>query len=103
MNSLNLLFNVSNLILTFTVFILLFLAVKKIYDFAGEVPNMWKRMVTGVFFLTLSEAFSIYKIVFEHSAYFLDFVTQLFSVIGITFLIIGLVPYLGEVTGGYSG
>jgi len=99
MNSMELFFSIATVVLTFTVFILIFLSVKKLYDYTGMVPDMWQRMLVGTLFITFSEVFGVYKILYRHSAYYLDFNTQLFELAGATLLLLGLVPYLDEVTG----
>lgn len=99
MNGLNLFFNIVTVLMPAVSFIIVFLSVKKLRDYAGTVPETWQKMLIGLGFITFSEAFSIYKLVYMQSAYYLDFLSQVFEIAGLTYFLLGLIPYLDDIIG----
>lgn len=93
------LFKVVNILLPLVSFIVVAMALKRLHSYAGRVPDMWKKMLTGMGFIVFSEMFGFFKIYYEQASYHIDFFTQVYLIVGLTYFFVGLMPYLREIIG----
>ncbi len=99
MTDMNMLFKVINILLPLVSLVMISMAMKNLYEYAGRVPGMWKRMFVGIGFIFVSELLSFFKIYFGQAAYHIDFFVQVFLITGLTYFFIGLMPYIRDISG----
>ena len=99
MNPLNWYIGVTNILLPLISFLVVIVAIRHLYEYSGEIPEMWIKIMIGLLFIVLSEGFGITKMIYEQSAFHLDFFTQVFKIVGVTYLFIGIMPHLREIVG----
>lgn len=97
--NLELLFYFVSIALSGLILLVVYLSVSKLKSSLGEVPKLWKYMLIGFVFVTSSEFFSLFIPIYQQSCYHIDYYTELFQLVGLTFFLLGFLPYLRELKG----
>ncbi|MEM5844339.1 MAG: hypothetical protein QXX07_00820 [Candidatus Aenigmatarchaeota archaeon] len=79
-------------LLSIVSFVNLFIVKKK----TKEIPQTWNYLAIGFFFLFLSQIAIFFRTLYQQPAYFLQFYSEALAIVGVFFVLRGILIYLGK-------
>ncbi|MEM5882778.1 MAG: hypothetical protein QXQ77_00875 [Candidatus Aenigmatarchaeota archaeon] len=85
-----------NLVLALFSFIISLINLLMVKKKTKEIPPTWYYLSVGFFFIFLSQIAGFYRTLYQQPAYFLQYYTESVAIIGVFFVLRGLLTYFGK-------